>query len=149
MAEDIYEPSVPHLQGKTIGFNIQNVEPIMVTNVPKLILDKYNKVALCCDLMHINVIGFLNTISRHIIFATGSIIKNIKINNIEYGIKQFHKLYLHRGFKIMRIHADSEFEPPRAEISDTVTSLNCKSKKEHVPDIERFNRIIKESVRSA
>ena len=39
-------------------------------------------------------------------FATGSIIKNRKINNIEYGIKQGHKIYLQRGFKITRIYAD-------------------------------------------
>ena len=34
----------------------------MVPIVPKEILDKYKKVALLCDLMHINGIGFLNTI---------------------------------------------------------------------------------------
>ena len=71
---------------------------------------EYNKVALWCDLMHINGIGFLNTISLHIIFATVSMIKNRKVDNIEYGIKQFNKLYLQLGFNIYRIHADSEFE---------------------------------------
>ena len=68
-------------------------------------------------------------------FATGSMIKNRKINNIEDGIKQFDKLYLQRGFKITLIHADSEFELICAEMSDLVTSLNCASKKERVPDI--------------
>ena len=56
--------------------------------------------------MHINDIGFLNTISRHIMFATGSMIKNRKINNIEDGIKQVHNLHLQRGFKIMHIGQD-------------------------------------------
>ena len=32
-------------------------------------------------------------------FATGSMIKNRKINNIEYLIKQVHQLYLQQGFK--------------------------------------------------
>ena len=59
--------------------------------------------------MHINGIVFLNTISQHIIFATGSIIKIKKINNIEDVTKQVNKLYVKRGFKITHIHADSKF----------------------------------------
>ena len=50
------------------------MEPIIVPNIPKVILDKYDKVTLCCDLIHINYIGFMNTISQNIMFATGIII---------------------------------------------------------------------------
>ena len=57
--------------------------------VPKVILDRYNNVTLCYDLMHVNVIKFLNTTSCHIIFATVSMIKTQKMNSIEEGIKQF------------------------------------------------------------
>ena len=64
--------------------------------------------------MHINVIGLLNTISRHIIFATGSMIKNRKIENIADATTQVHKLYLHNGFNITHMHADREFEPLRS-----------------------------------
>ena len=59
--------------------------------------------------MYINRIVFLNTMSQHIIFATGSIINIWKKKNIEDGTKQVHKLYLQRGFKITHIHADSGF----------------------------------------
>ena len=86
----------------------------MVPNVPKVILDKYKKFTLCCEIMHINGIGFLNTISQHIMFDTGSIIKDQKINNIEDVIKQVHKPYLQRGFKITCIHFDSKVEPLHA-----------------------------------
>ena len=98
MAEDIYRPSIPHLKGKIVRRKVHHVEPIKITNVPKTILDKYKEVIICCDLMHINGIGFLITISRHIMFATVSIIKNRQVEHIAYGITQLHKLYLHHGF---------------------------------------------------
>ena len=79
--------------------------------------------------MHINYIGFLNTISRHIMFSTGSMIKNQKIKNIEDGIKQVHKLYLQRGFKITHIHSDSKFEVLGVEMDDLGIYLNCASNK--------------------
>ena len=47
-------------------------------------------------------------------FSTESMIQNRKIKNIEDGIKQVKKIYLQRGFKIMRKHADSKFEPLHA-----------------------------------
>ena len=69
MAEDIYGPRIPHLKGKTVRCKIKHVESIKITSVPKTILDNYKEVTIFCDLMHINGIIFLNTISRHIMFA--------------------------------------------------------------------------------
>ena len=47
------------------------------------------------------------------------------------------------------IYADNKFEPLREEMDDIGISLNCASKKEHVPDIEQFNRTTRERVRSS
>ena len=44
MAEDIYEPSVTHLQGKTVLHNIHHVEPIIVKKLPKGFFDRYKVV---------------------------------------------------------------------------------------------------------
>ena len=65
MAEDIYGPSITHLKVNTIWRKIQHVEPVKITSVSKTILDKYKEVIIFCDLMHINGIGFLNTITSH------------------------------------------------------------------------------------
>ena len=82
-------------------------------------------------------------------FVTGIMIKNRKVKNIEDRIKQVNKIYLKHGLKTTRIHSDSKFEPLRAETSDLGILINCASKKEHLPDIEKFNRTVKERVRSA
>ena len=113
MAEYIYGHKIPHLKVKIVQRKIQHVEPVMITSVSKTILDNYKEVAIFCDLMHSNGIGFLNTISRHIMFSTGIMIKNRKIENIADGITQVHKLYLQRGFKITHMHTDCDFEPLR------------------------------------
>ena len=81
MAEDIYEPIVTYLQGKTDFHKVQNVEPTIVPNVPKSILDIYNKFTLFCVLMHNNDIRLLNIIFKQIMLATKSMIKNRKVNN--------------------------------------------------------------------
>ena len=94
------------------------MDPIIVKKVLKVILDKSKNVTLCCNIIHINWIGFLNIISQNILFDTGSMIKNRKTKNIEEGIKQVKKLYLKCGFKITRIHDDSEFETLRTEVAD-------------------------------
>ena len=143
MAEDIYKPSVSYLQGKTVLRNIQHVEAIVVTNYPKGILDRYKNFNLWCDLMYINGIGFLNTIPRHIMFATGSMIQNRNSKNIEDLIKQVNKICLQCGFKTIRIHADSKFEPLREEIANFGIPLNFAPKKEHVPEIEQYNCTVK------
>ena len=105
--ENTYGPSVPHLQGKIVCYKVQHVEPIIVLNVPKGILDRYKKVYLWCDLIHIKGIELLNTTYWQIIVTMGSMIKNWKVKGIEYGIKQSKKRHLQRGFKITRIHSDS------------------------------------------
>ena len=142
MDEDIYGPSMPHLKSKTVRRKIENVEPVKIKIVPKTIVDKYMEVTIWYNLIHINGIGFLNTILRHIMFATGSMIKNRNVEHIIDGITQVHKLYLQHGFNITHMHTGCEFKPLCKEITALRINLNCASKKEHVPEIDRFIRTI-------
>ena len=43
-------------------------------------------------------------------FATRSMMKYLKIKNIEDVIKQVHKIYIQRGFNTTRIYADNDIE---------------------------------------
>ena len=82
-------------------------------------------------------------------FATESMIKNRKVENIADGITQVHKLYLQHVFKTTHMHTDCDFKPLHKEMNALGINLNCASKKEHVPEIEHFIRTVKERVRSS
>ena len=148
MYEDIYGPSISHLKGKTVRRKIQQFEPVKITSVPKTILDNYKEATICCDLIHINEIGFINTISRHIMFDSGSMTKNRKIENIKDGIIQVHKLYLQYGFKITHMPASCDFEALCKEMTTIGINLNFALEK-HVPEIDGFIRTVNERTRSA
>ena len=62
MSEEIYGPSVPYLKDKTSHQKFQHVYTVVLLKVPEVIIDRYNNISLCCNLMHTNCIGFLNTI---------------------------------------------------------------------------------------
>ena len=83
MDDDIYGPSIPHLEGKAVRRKIQHVDPIKITSVTQTILDNYKEVTIFCEIMHINGIGFLKTISRRIMFSTGIMIKTKKLRTFE------------------------------------------------------------------
>ena len=57
--------------------------------------------------------------------------------------------YALRGFHVTIILADNQFESMRGELADLGATVNIVSRDEHVPEIERFNRTIKDRVRSA
>ena len=76
MAEDIYGQNLGSLKGETTRdtpthVNIQQPDPIPIT-----ILDRYHEVTLCIDIMYVNNIPFLTSISRHIKFGTAERLAN-------------------------------------------------------------------------
>ena len=73
-----------------------------------------------------------------------------KIAKIFKAFKALYKFYLQRGFRITEVHADNEFAPLEALIADMPRGprLNVTSADEHVPEIERRIRVVKERARA-
>ena len=94
--------------------------------------------------MFVNKIPFLITISRHVKFGTVEVMKNRKSETIVAGLKHVKQLYAKRGFKLVGCHADNEFEPMRGDLAALGMELNVVSADEHVPEIERYIRTVKE-----
>jgi hypothetical protein len=118
-----------------------------MTDIPATIMSHYREVTLGGDIMFVNRFPFVMTISRHLKFGTAEYIKNQKDDTILTAIKHVKGLYMHRGFKITHMLMDGQFESLRADIADLQINLNTVSRDEHVPEIERRIRTVKECTR--
>ena len=78
--------------------------------IPALIMERYHRVTLSSDIMKVNKIPFLISISHAIKFSTVELLRNQKIPTILVAIKHINSLYRQRGFKIDVMLMDGQFE---------------------------------------
>jgi hypothetical protein len=80
-AEDIFGPDIGSLKGKTVRKTFDIVVTNRIAMLPE-IYEKYGKVTITADIMHVNGMIFFITISRHIRFATIELLRNQKNETI-------------------------------------------------------------------
>jgi hypothetical protein len=145
-AEDIYGPNVGALQGKTprreTGHVIAQVDP-----VPDDILETHRDVTLAIDLMFINKIPFLITVSRGLHIGSIHALDNRQADTVATSLLYVLRRYKRRGFKINTVLADDEFQAVANLLPRY--NFNLCGADEHVPDIERYIRTTKDTIRSA
>ena len=93
IAEHIFGPDVGALKGKTtrrqpLGVGLYNHTPI-----PSTVVDQYQDVILAVDILYVNKLPFIATISRHIRFGTVEFLRNQKATTLTEHIKQVNRLY--------------------------------------------------------
>ncbi|KAI2498800.1 Reverse transcriptase (RNA-dependent DNA polymerase) [Fragilaria crotonensis] len=148
-AERIFGPEVGSLMGKTIRKTPKAVQATY-TNIPATIMSRYRKVTLAGDIMFVNKLPFFVTISRNIRFSTSEFLTNRKSETIFKAITHVHQTYAKRGFHIEVILMDGEFDKDGlvGDVAELGITINCVAAEEHVPEIERHIRTIKERSRS-
>ena len=149
IAKHIYGADVYAIRGKTVRSAPKRVVTETMIPIPPSILTHYKKITLCIDIFYVDKITFLTTISRKILFMTVENITNRKLPTIYNSIKKVIHIYRARGFRVHFVLADNEFKGLRADILELKIYLNCAAANEHVPEIERAIRVIKERVRAA
>jgi hypothetical protein len=97
--------------------------------------------------MYGNKIPFFMSISRHIKFGTAKMLKSESAVQLMASIKLVTQTYVTRGFRVTSMMVDGQFEPLRGELAGLGIAVNCVSRDEHVPEIERHIRTIKERTR--
>ena len=145
-AEDILGPCVDSLKGKTVRHKEDHVLSDL-SPVPRDILDQYRHVTLCADIMYVNKLPFLVTTSRDLRFGTAEFLLNRQEDNVGQSIINVMRLYGSHGFLVNMVHADGEFEVLHAQLAQSGAGLNVCANDEHVPEVERFIRTVKERAR--
>ena len=150
VALQIYGPSVALLKGKTVRRKAPMVMQDVV-EVPKEIRLLHKRVTLAIDIFFVNGVPYFATLSLRICFLSVTHLSNRKIPTIFKALRAMHNYYLQRGFQIVFVKGDGEFKPLEALIESELyggPKMNLTSANEHVPEIERKIRVIKERVRA-
>jgi hypothetical protein len=127
--------------------NQSTVDVFYNNDIPATITSRYKAVTLALDIMYVNRISFLVTVSRNIKFGTAEMLKSETAPTLLEAIKQVKKAYATGGFVITNLVANSQFEPLRADLADVAIAMHCVSRDEHVPEIERYIQTVKERTR--
>ena len=102
-------------------------------------MQQYRHVTLSADVMKVNGIPFLMTISRHIKFGSAGKLDSMDNITIIKHFKLVFVAYASRGFTVTIILADNQFESMRGELADMGAIINIVSRDEHVPKVEQYN----------
>ena len=108
-AEFIWGPDLGSLKGKTVRRQSPSVSPSSWT-IPISIMQQYRHVTLSTDVMKVNGIPFLMTISKHIKFGSAGKLDSMENSMILKHFKLVMGVYAIRGFKVTIIMADNQFE---------------------------------------
>ena len=120
-----------------------------IIEVPKELIQNNQEITLCVDIVYVQGLPFLATISVDIHFRTIQYMTNTKDDTIMEALDNVFRVYNKGNFKIKEIRADPEF----IKISDDVLDdmdihFNPTPAQAHEPFIERSNRALKERVRA-
>jgi len=145
-AEKIYGKDLGAIQGKTTRQTPNSVSTDYI-NIPADILTNHRTVTLAADILFVGGIAFLITTSRNIQFTTVEKLPNREAHTLALGLVKVVNLYKRRGFNMGTCLMDNEFEVLRGPLLEQNIALNTCAPGEHVPEIERKIRTVKERVR--
>jgi hypothetical protein len=117
-----------------------------VSNLPVEVMARYREVTLCADIMFINNVPYLITVSRNLRFGTTMKLENKSGKTVMQELLRVLQVYRGGGFTVTVVATDQEFNYMRGELAENGAMLNETSADEHVGEIERFIHTMKERI---
>ena len=150
VALNIWVKNIAALKGNTTRSKPNTVARDSV-KIPMDLLKLHKEVFLMLDIFFVNKIPFLLTLSRKICFTTVNHLANRTVPQIFASFKEIYQYYMYRGFRITTVHSDGEFAPLQALVAALPGGpmIKLASANEHIPEIERKIRVVKERCRAA
>ena len=107
----IYGPPIPPLKGRTRYQAPKRVpDADAVVQLPKDLYEDLQNVTLCIDFHYVNGMTVFHSISRVLTYRTVSFPDSRSKKSILAELKPIFQVYNARGFRIIEIHADCEFQ---------------------------------------
>jgi hypothetical protein len=149
VARKIWGNNIAALKGKTTRSKSIPLAKDYV-KVPMELMNLHKEVFLTTDIFFVNKIPFFLILSHKICFTAFNHLANRMVPQIFKAFKEMYQYYLQRGFHIKTVHADGEFAPlkPLIESMSGGPMVNLASANDHVPEIERRIRVVKERCRA-
>ena len=142
-ARAIFGPDLPDLAGRSTRQKPKRVLPEYM-GVPRAIYECYKYVTLTADVMFVNGIAFLVSISRGIRFYTCEHVPNRKAKQLAHSLRRIVNLYARGGYRVRTIMMDMEFEKVKDQEGMELVDVNTTAARENVGEIERGIRYLKE-----
>jgi len=152
----IYGTDLGVLKGKTTRKKTEHVS-FEISEKPKPV-----NIILSIDVMYFTGLTFLTTVSQNIRFITATLLVDQKKKTIFDAIQQVIRIYKGKGHEVDNIEfeededekpihtimTDNEFKALKENRGEMGMNVHVVSKNEHVPEVERQNRVIKERTRA-
>eukprot|EP00804_Cyclotella_cryptica_P011815 CCRYP_021222-RA/>CCRYP_021222-RA protein AED:0.36 eAED:-0.92 QI:0/-1/0/1/-1/1/1/0/432 len=144
-ARAIFGPDRAGVRGKTVRQRPAVVRPEYV-GIPAALFERIKNVTLTADVMFVNGLPFCVTLSRDIKLITIEFLPSRTVPMLCATLKKTVAIYKQGGFTVRTCLMDMEFEKMIHDMDEVV--INTTAAREHVGDIERCIRTIKEQARS-
>ena len=143
ISEKIYGPNVYSIKGKSTRSNPTPKIDDRVEITPELKV-AHQMVVYCADIMYVQGVMFLITISKNIHLITVTHVRTRSAGVLSEAFDEVFRLYNRAGFTIAYLHVDPEFKLLRKRMEDNDIEVSFASAQEHVPEVERCICTVKE-----
>mmetsp|Transcript_2109 Transcript_2109/g.4550 ORF Transcript_2109/g.4550 Transcript_2109/m.4550 type:complete len:337 (+) Transcript_2109:1032-2042(+) len=144
-ARDIFGPDVASLKGKTVRHRSPAVQLDFV-EAPDEIYDRNRDVVLELDIMKVNGLPFLVSVSLRIDLVTAEFMPSMTIPKLRAGVERAIRVYQNKGLNVVTSMVDGQFDSMRGTLGST--DLNVTKAQKHVPVIKCKIQVIKERFRA-
>ena len=138
--------STATIKGKTVRDTPLPVSTTAIIPLPVTIATNFSSVTIYVDIFYVHGLAFFHTISKHFLFRTVETIGAHTTRNLLTCIQNVINQYNARELLVDHIYGDPEFLPLVPSVLPSV--LHVCGKGDHVPNVERSIRTIKDRCRA-